>query len=100
MIATARFFLVDAAGREQRFYSTFAPRLHHGDAAVLQTQHWLQLHFAENLKGLEMATQAKLGERTLLRRFRRANRIEAQGVRATLAGWQGARNTGILITVH
>jgi hypothetical protein len=24
MIATARFFLVDAAGRQQRFYSSFA----------------------------------------------------------------------------
>jgi transcriptional regulator GlxA family with amidase domain len=76
MMATARFFLVDAAGREQRFYSTFAPRLHHGDAAVLQTQHWLQLHFAENLTGLAMATQAKLGERTLLRRFRRATGLK------------------------
>lgn len=43
---------------------------------MLQTQHWLQLHFAENLTGLAMATQAKLGERTLLRRFRRATRLK------------------------
>lgn len=76
MIAVARFFLVDAAGRQQRFYSTFAPRLHHGDAAVLQTQHWLQLHFSENLTGLTMAAQANLGERTLLRRFRRATGLK------------------------
>jgi transcriptional regulator GlxA family with amidase domain len=34
MMATARFFLVDAAGREQRFYSTFAPRMHHVDETV------------------------------------------------------------------
>jgi transcriptional regulator GlxA family with amidase domain len=43
---------------------------------VLQTQHWLQIHFAENLTGLAMATQAKLGERTLLRRFRRATGLK------------------------
>ena len=64
MIATARFFLVDAAGRQQRFYSSFAPRLHHDSTG--------QLHFAEKLTGVAVAAQAKLGRRTFLRRFRRA----------------------------
>jgi transcriptional regulator GlxA family with amidase domain len=44
MMATARFFLVDSAGREQRFYAAFAPRLQHGDDTVLQVQHWFQVH--------------------------------------------------------
>jgi transcriptional regulator GlxA family with amidase domain len=42
MIETARFMLVDPPGREQRYYSNFAPKLHHGDAAILKVQHWLQ----------------------------------------------------------
>ena len=76
MMATAHFFLVDAAGREQRFYSPFAPRLEHGDAAALQVQHWLQLHYAERVTVDAMAVRAKLGERTFLRRFRNATGLK------------------------
>jgi transcriptional regulator GlxA family with amidase domain len=76
MLATARFFVVDAAGREQRFYSSFAPNQHHGDAAVLQVQHWLQLHYAESLTVVMLAACAKLGERTFLRRFRQATGLK------------------------
>ena len=72
MMATARFFLVDAAGREQRFYSTFAPRLHHGDETVRKSQHWLQIHYATNATVTTLADRAMLGERTFLRRFRNA----------------------------
>jgi transcriptional regulator GlxA family with amidase domain len=72
MMATARFFLVDAAGREQRFYSAFAPRLHHGDETVLQVQHWLQVHYATSPTVTALAARANLGERTFLRRFRHA----------------------------
>jgi len=72
MMATARFFLVDAAGREQRIYAAFAPRLHHGDETVLQLQHWLQVHYATNPTVTALAARAKLGERTFLRRFRHA----------------------------
>ncbi|WP_231636281.1 GlxA family transcriptional regulator [Novosphingobium sp. ST904] len=42
MIETAKFLLVDPAGREQRHYSSFAPKLTHGDEAILKVQHWLQ----------------------------------------------------------
>ena len=42
--ATARHFLVDPGGREQRFYSTFAPVLTHGDVVILKVQQWLQVH--------------------------------------------------------
>ncbi len=72
MLATARFFLVDPAGREQRFYSTFAPRLHHGDAAVLKVQHWLQAQAPAKVTLADMADAAGLGQRTFLRRFLRA----------------------------
>jgi len=72
MMATARFFLVDAAGREQRFYSTFAPRMNHVDETVREIQHWLQTHYATNATVTTLAGRARLGERTFLRRFRSA----------------------------
>lgn len=75
MLATARHFLVDPGGREQRFYSPFAPVLGHGDAAVLKLQHWLPAHAGEALDIARMAAAAGLGERTLLRRFQRATAL-------------------------
>lgn len=72
MVATARYFLVDAAGREQRFYSSFSPRMHHGDGAIVNIQRWLQTHQAENLTLRAMASRAGLSERTFLRRFHSA----------------------------
>ena len=42
MIETGRFLLIDPAGREQRHYSSFAPRLNHGDETILKVRHWLQ----------------------------------------------------------
>ena len=72
MLATARFFLVDPAGRQQRFYSGFAPQLGHGDEAVLKIQHWLQKRSSEPVTIGAMAARANLTERTFLRRFRKA----------------------------
>lgn len=72
MIETARMLLVDPPGREQRYYSVFAPRLTHGDAAVLRVQHWLQATQARDIALATLASQARLEERTLLRRFQKA----------------------------
>jgi transcriptional regulator GlxA family with amidase domain len=72
MLATARYFLIDTAGREQRFYSSFSPRLNHGDEAVLRVQHWLQKKGVRDFTLVDMAAYAGLEERTFLRRFRKA----------------------------
>ncbi len=72
MLATARYFLVDPGGREQRFYRRFAPDRTHGDAAVLRAQHWLQAHSADKVTIPMMAERAGLQDRTFLRRFQRA----------------------------
>jgi transcriptional regulator GlxA family with amidase domain len=72
MLATARYFLIDTAGREQRFYSSFSPRLNHGDEAVLRVQHWLQKKALRDVTLVGMAAYAGLEERTFLRRFRKA----------------------------
>jgi transcriptional regulator GlxA family with amidase domain len=69
MLATARYFLVDPGGREQRFYKTFAPATTHGDEAILKAQHWLEARAGDKLTLPMMARKAGLGERTFLRRF-------------------------------
>jgi len=72
MVETARYLLIDPPGREQRYYSTFAPRLAHGDAAVLKVQHWLQATGARESSLSVLAAEAGLEERTFLRRFQKA----------------------------
>lgn len=72
MRATARFMLIEPPGREQRYYSVFAPRLQHGDKAVLAAQHWLQAHAPAPLSLTALAGHAGLGARTFLRRFVKA----------------------------
>jgi transcriptional regulator GlxA family with amidase domain len=72
MLATAHYFLVDPAGREQRFYRCFSPRLDHGDEAVVKVQHWLQKKGLRDVGLAAMAAQAGLEQRTFLRHFRKA----------------------------
>ena len=72
MADTAKFLLVDPSGREQRNYSTFAPRLNHGDTAVLKVQHWLQAHGSEEIHVGALAERAGLEQRIFLRRFHKA----------------------------
>jgi transcriptional regulator GlxA family with amidase domain len=72
VLATARYFLVDPGGREQRFYSRFAPALAHGDEAILRAQHWLQAKHGGKVTLAMMAAKARLHERTFLRRFQGA----------------------------
>jgi transcriptional regulator GlxA family with amidase domain len=64
MMKTAQFFLADPAGRQQRFYANFSPSLHHGDAAILRVQLWLQTMPSESINIDKMANKAKLGQRT------------------------------------
>lgn len=73
MLATARYLLVDPGDREQRYYSRFAPRMDHGDVAVLKVQRWLYTPEAEHASVARMAEVAGLSERTFLRRFQKAS---------------------------
>lgn len=76
MVETARFFLVDPIGREQRHYSSFSPRMTHGDEPVLKVQHWLQAKGGRAVPVSEMAAQAGMEERTFLRRFKAATGLK------------------------
>ncbi|KQT48163.1 AraC family transcriptional regulator [Devosia sp. Leaf420] len=77
MQATAATLLIDPPGREQRYYSSFVPRLNHGDAAVLVVQHWLHSQYAESISLSDMTAKSGLEERTFLRRFRRTTSMTA-----------------------
>jgi transcriptional regulator GlxA family with amidase domain len=72
MMDTGKFLLVDPAGREQRHYARFMPRLTHGDAPILKVQHWLQAREARAVSVGEMARLIAMEERTFLRRFKAA----------------------------
>jgi transcriptional regulator GlxA family with amidase domain len=72
MIKTAQFFLVDPAARQQRYYANFSPTLQHGDAAILRVQVCLEISLSQAISIGEMASTARLGERTFLRRFQKA----------------------------
>ena len=81
---TARFLLVDPPGREQRAYSAFAPRLGHGDAAILKVQRWLRAPEAHEADLKAMAAQAGLEPRTFLRRFQKATGLRPTEYRQRL----------------
>lgn len=72
MIDTAKILVVDPPGRQQRYYSAFAPRLAHGDSAVLAVQHWLHETAAKEVALADLAQRAGMEERTFLRRFQKA----------------------------
>lgn len=72
MIGTAQMLLLDAPGRQQRYYSAFSPRLAHGDEAVLIVQRWLQDTDAKHIALKDMAQRAGLEVRTFTRRFQKA----------------------------
>ncbi|MDX0994243.1 helix-turn-helix domain-containing protein [Sinorhizobium medicae] len=71
-VETGRFLLIDPAGREQRHYSSFSPRLNHGDEVILKVQHWLQAREARAVSVAQMAKVVAMEERTFLRRFKAA----------------------------
>ena len=78
MLETARYMLVDPPGREQRYYSNFSPKLHHGDTAILKVQHWLQTHAITQPSISQMAALGGMEARTFLRRF-----LSATGLKPT-----------------
>ncbi|KQM98642.1 AraC family transcriptional regulator [Sphingobium sp. Leaf26] len=72
MLDTAKFLLIDTAGREQKHFARFMPRMSHGDEVILKVQHWLAAREAKPVSVGEMTAQAALEERTFQRRFKAA----------------------------
>jgi len=71
-----KYLIVDTAPREQSYYQSFAPKLAHGDGAILTVQHYLQAHFHTPIAISSLATMCHLTQRTLLRRFVKATGLK------------------------
>ena len=71
-----KYLIVDTGSREQRYYRSFIPALDHGDKAVLNVQHHLQVNFANSISMSDMAALSCLGDRTFLRRFVKATGLK------------------------
>ncbi len=72
MLETAKYFLIDPHGREQKFYNSFVPIFTHGDAPIVKVQQWLQANYSLTVTSQKLFTIAGLNERTFLRRFKKA----------------------------
>ncbi|WP_375744046.1 GlxA family transcriptional regulator [Corallococcus interemptor] len=68
----ARMLLVEPGRRFHAPDRVHATPRDHGDTAVLRAQEWLEAHLSEPVTLAGAAGAASLGERTLLRRFRKA----------------------------
>lgn len=68
----AKVLLVEPGRRFQAPYALHTAPRGHGDAAILKAQDWLEAHLAGPVRIADAARAANLGERTLLRRFRKA----------------------------
>jgi transcriptional regulator GlxA family with amidase domain len=65
---TARF-VSDPAASEARYFPGFAPKLAHGDTAVLKAQEWVHIRDGRDVSLDSMAAASGLERRTFLRRF-------------------------------
>ncbi len=68
----ARVLLLDPGRARQTPYMNLISQPLHGDASIIEAQKWLEKHYARPLCVKELAEAARLGERTLLRRFKKA----------------------------
>ncbi len=68
----ARVLLLDPGRARQTPYMTLIGPARHGDAAIIAAQEWLEDNYARPLRIRELSEAARLGERTLLRRFKKA----------------------------
>ncbi|MDK9557080.1 helix-turn-helix domain-containing protein [Marinobacter sp. M216] len=68
----AKAFVIDAGRTSQAPYSALQAKRYHSDSTVLKLQDWLDTNFAHTVSLAELAREAGLSERSLLRRFKAA----------------------------
>ena len=68
----SKFLLIDPQRNCQSPYQPGQFQTSHADAAILALQQYLEGHYSERMTLEQMGTVAGLGQRTLLRRFRKA----------------------------
>lgn len=67
-----RHMIVDTSSREQRSFRVFQPNRNHTDEAIHMVQNYLKDHFSKSIDVPALAHLAILGQRTFLRRFKKA----------------------------
>ncbi len=70
-----KILVVDTGQREQQYYRQFTPLLNHGDEQILKVQQKLQRIYGQPVIITELAKLAHMTERTFLRRFQKATRV-------------------------
>jgi transcriptional regulator GlxA family with amidase domain len=68
----SRILLIDPARRLQSPYQTCTFNKNHGDAEIHAIQEWLEEHFTQPVTLQVLAGRTALGERTFMRRFKKA----------------------------
>jgi transcriptional regulator GlxA family with amidase domain len=71
-LSCAKIFLVDAGRKIQTPYQIYQFSKTHGDETIVKVQDWLENNYKEKLSIETLADLAKLGKKTLLRRFKKA----------------------------
>ncbi|MFV1871939.1 MAG: GlxA family transcriptional regulator [Oleiphilus sp.] len=70
--ASSKSYVIDMGRGSQAAYSSIPGKRYHQDERILDLQDWLDGHFNQALTIEDLASQAKLTERTLKRRFKEA----------------------------
>ena len=71
-IACSKILLIDQPRTSQTPYKVADFNRNHGDSGIDDIQLWLEKNFNQNLTISNLAEKAKLGERTFVRRFKKA----------------------------
>lgn len=70
-LTCAKIFLVDAGRKIQSPYRIFQFSKAHGDETIIEIQDWLENNYQKKISLSQLAEIAKMGEKTLLRHFKK-----------------------------
>lgn len=71
-LACAKIFLVDAGRKLQSPYQIYQISKSHGDKEIVEVQNWLESNFQDEISVDQLAQKVNLGQKTFLRRFKKA----------------------------
>jgi transcriptional regulator GlxA family with amidase domain len=70
-LTSAKVFLVDSGRKLQTPYQMYQVPKNHGDEEIVKVQDWLEGNYSEKITLERMASVCNLGEKTLVRRFKK-----------------------------
>ncbi len=72
---TAKYFMVDLERSTQLSFTPLESKKYHGDDAILETQQWMEQHYASSFSISSIGERFGLTNRTLVRRFKLATGV-------------------------